>query len=152
MGEHIDTDYHEAYLEPQVMDLLPKLVYHMDEPVADPAIITSYLICRSARERLTVLLSGMGGDEVFAGYPRHAAVKVAEAYNLIPVILIASGCRRLARRPSRPVDRAFPKYEEACEICCAARARALSGLRHLLHRSREARDVFGRSGRGGAGI
>lgn len=87
VGERFATDYHEAYLEPDVMELLPKLVYHMDEPVADPAIITSYLICRSARERLTVLLSGMGGDELFAGYPRHAAVKIAEAYNLIPSFL-----------------------------------------------------------------
>lgn len=96
VGERFATDYHEAYLEPHVMELLPKLVYHMDEPVADPAIITSYLICRSAREQLTVLLSGMGGDEVFAGYPRHAAVKIAEAYNLIPSFL------------SRPVVDALP--------------------------------------------
>lgn len=96
VGERFATDYHEAYLEPQVMELLPKLVYHMDEPVADPAIITSYLICRSARERLTVLLSGMGGDEVFAGYPRHSAVKIAEAYNLIPSFL------------ARPVVNALP--------------------------------------------
>lgn len=96
VGEQFHTDYHETYLEPQVMELLPKLVYHMDEPVADPAIITSYLICRKARERLTVLLSGMGGDEVFAGYPRHAAVRIAEAYNLIPSFL------------SRPVVDALP--------------------------------------------
>jgi asparagine synthase (glutamine-hydrolysing) len=95
-GELFDTDYHEALLEPQVMELLPKLVYHMDEPVADPAILTSYLICRSARERLTVLLSGMGGDEVFAGYPRHSAVRIAEAYNMIPQFL------------SRPVVDALP--------------------------------------------
>jgi asparagine synthase (glutamine-hydrolysing) len=96
VGEHFGTDYHESFLEPEVMQLLPKLVYHLDEPVADPAIITSYLICRSARERLTVLLSGMGGDEVFAGYPRHAAVRIAEAYNLIPSFL------------SRPVVDALP--------------------------------------------
>jgi asparagine synthase (glutamine-hydrolysing) len=95
-GELFDTDYHEALLEPRVMELLPKLVYHMDEPVADPAILTSYLICRSARGRLTVLLSGMGGDEVFAGYPRHSAVRIAEAYNLIPQFL------------SRPVVDALP--------------------------------------------
>jgi asparagine synthase (glutamine-hydrolysing) len=96
VGEQFGTDYHESFLEPEVMRLLPKLVYHLDEPVADPAIITSYLICRSARERLTVLLSGMGGDEVFAGYPRHAAVRIAEAYNLIPSFL------------SRPVVDALP--------------------------------------------
>jgi len=95
-GELFDTDYHEALLEPRVIELLPKLVYHMDEPVADPAILTSYLICRSARERLTVLLSGMGGDEVFAGYPRHSAMRIAEAYNMIPQFL------------SRPVVDALP--------------------------------------------
>jgi asparagine synthase (glutamine-hydrolysing) len=96
VGKLFDTDYREAFLEPQVMDLLPKLVYHLDEPVADPAVITSYLICRAAREKLTVLLSGMGGDEVFAGYPRHLAVKLAEYYNLIPSFL------------SRPVVAALP--------------------------------------------
>ena len=96
VGRRFKTDYQEHYLEPRVMELLPKLVYHLDEPVADPAIITSHLICRAARERLTVLLSGMGGDEVFAGYPRHAAVKIAEAYNLIPSFL------------SRPVVDALP--------------------------------------------
>jgi asparagine synthase (glutamine-hydrolysing) len=96
VGQQFQTNYYEEFLEPQVMDLLPKLVYHMDEPVADPAILTSYLICRAARERLTVLLSGMGGDEVFAGYPRHTAVKIAEAYNLIPAFL------------SQPIVRALP--------------------------------------------
>src|SRR5262249_1401364 len=84
VGQQFNTDYQEHLLEPSVIEFLPKLVYHMDEPIADPAIITSYLICRAARERLTVLLSGMGGDEVFAGYPRHAAVRVADAYNLVP--------------------------------------------------------------------
>jgi asparagine synthase (glutamine-hydrolysing) len=83
-GETFKTDYHESLLDPGVIELLPKLVYHLDEPIADPAVITSYLICRTAREKLTVLLSGMGGDEVFAGYPRHIAVKLADAYNLIP--------------------------------------------------------------------
>ncbi|HJQ26805.1 MAG TPA: asparagine synthase (glutamine-hydrolyzing) [Blastocatellia bacterium] len=96
VGREFNTDYHEAFFEPEVIELLPKLVYHLDEPVADPAIITSYLICRAARERLTVLISGMGGDEVFAGYPRHAAVKVADAYNMIPSFI------------SRPVVAALP--------------------------------------------
>lgn len=84
VGELFKTNYHEAILKPEVFDLLPKLIWHMDEPIADPAIITSFLICRAARETLTVLLSGMGGDEIFSGYPRHLAVKIAEFYNLIP--------------------------------------------------------------------
>ena len=56
-------------LSPEVVDCCPKLVWHMDEPIADPAAITTYLICSAARERLTVVLSGMGADEIFAGYP-----------------------------------------------------------------------------------
>lgn len=84
VGKLFNTNYRESILKPEVFDLLPKLIWHMDEPIADPAIITSYLICRAARETLTVLLSGMGGDEVFSGYPRHLAIKLAEIYNLVP--------------------------------------------------------------------
>jgi len=83
-NETLQTDNHEIMLEPNVAQLLPKLIYHMDEPVADPAIIASYLVCQAARETLTVLLSGVGGDEVFAGYPRLLAMKIAGALEPIP--------------------------------------------------------------------
>ncbi|HEX9919479.1 MAG TPA: asparagine synthase C-terminal domain-containing protein, partial [Pyrinomonadaceae bacterium] len=87
VGKLLDTDYHELMLRPDVCDLLPKLVYHMDEPVADPAVITSYLVSRAARETLTVLLSGVGGDEVFAGYPRQLAMRLAGAFDPVPAAL-----------------------------------------------------------------
>src|SRR5262249_7022012 len=67
VNEQLQTEYHEIMLAPTVSELLPKLVYHMEEPPIDMAI-PSYLISRAARETLTVMLSGMGGDEVFAGY------------------------------------------------------------------------------------
>ena len=56
-----------------MLELLPKAVWHLEEPVADPAAISTYLICREARREMPVMLSGMGGDEVFAGYPRYLA-------------------------------------------------------------------------------
>jgi asparagine synthase (glutamine-hydrolysing) len=56
----------------------------MDEPVADPAAISAYLICREARQSLTVMLNGQGADEIFGGYPRHRAVRYAEYYNQLP--------------------------------------------------------------------
>ncbi len=87
VGKIFDTDYHEIMLKPDVAELLPKLIYHCDEPIADPAIITSYLISKAARETLTVLLSGVGGDEIFAGYPRQLAMKMASALDPIPAAI-----------------------------------------------------------------
>jgi asparagine synthase (glutamine-hydrolysing) len=71
-------------VDPDVTDLLPRLVWHMDEPTADPAIITAFLVCRAAREQATVLLSGVGGDELFAGYRKYVAHYWAELYGKLP--------------------------------------------------------------------
>ncbi len=86
VNELLDTDYHEIMLKPDVAELLPKLVYHMDEPAIDMAI-PSYLVSRAARETLTVMLSGMGGDEVFAGYPRQMAMRLASALDPVPSLI-----------------------------------------------------------------
>jgi asparagine synthase (glutamine-hydrolysing) len=86
VNEQLHTDYHETMLQPSVAELLPKLVYHMEEPPIDMAI-PSYLISQAARETLTVMLSGMGGDEVFAGYPRQLAMKIASAFDPVPNLL-----------------------------------------------------------------
>jgi asparagine synthase (glutamine-hydrolysing) len=99
VNEHLDTDYHEIMLKPQVADLLPKLVYHMDEPAIDMAI-PSYLVSRAAREKLKVMLSGMGGDEVFAGYPRQLAMKIAGAFDPVP--------QRLRRSLMKTIQYALP--------------------------------------------
>ncbi len=87
VGKIFDTDYHEFMLKSEVADLLPMLVRHLDEPVADPAVITSYLVSKAARATLSVLLSGVGGDELFAGYPRHLAMKLAGAIDPLPQML-----------------------------------------------------------------
>jgi asparagine synthase (glutamine-hydrolysing) len=86
VGRLFDTDYHEIILKPDVAALLPKLVRHMESPVID-SVISSYLVSRAARETLTVLLSGMGGDELFAGYPRHLAMSLAGALDPVPASL-----------------------------------------------------------------
>ncbi len=99
VNQHLDTDYHEIMLQPAVAELLPKLVYHMDEPAIDMAI-PSYLVSQAARETLRVMLSGMGGDEVFAGYPRQLAMKIAGALDPVPGML---------RRPlMKTIERTLP--------------------------------------------
>ena len=84
VAKEFGVDYHEQLLEPRIVDLLPRLVRHLDDPIADPAAVTTYLICSAASERLTVILSGMGGDEVFAGYPRYPAARIAGLTDAIP--------------------------------------------------------------------
>jgi asparagine synthase (glutamine-hydrolysing) len=91
LARHLGCENQRIVVEPDVTDLLPRLVWHMDEPTADPAIITAYLVCREARKQATVLLSGVGGDELFAGYRKHVAHYWAQAYARIP-----SFARRLA--------------------------------------------------------
>jgi len=77
----LDVRLKSILIEPNVIDLLPRMVYHLDEADADPAVFPSYLISKLAREDgTTVLLSGTGGDEVFFGYRSHQAYKLYERY------------------------------------------------------------------------
>ncbi len=83
VAEILPVDYHEMLLTPDLTELLPKLVYHQDAPVIDMAI-PSFLISEQARSTQKVMLSGMGGDEIFAGYPRQMAMKLAGMTDFIP--------------------------------------------------------------------
>jgi asparagine synthase (glutamine-hydrolysing) len=65
------TEHHEIVVKPDVVDLLPKLLWHMDEPIADTAFITTFLVSEFARKDVKVILSGVGGDELFGGYRRY---------------------------------------------------------------------------------
>ncbi len=90
--------HHEIVVDPDVVDLLPKVVWHLDEPVADPAAISTYLISREACSKVKVLLSGQGADEIFAGYRLHWTHNLAEHLKSVPrplragFAVLAGGC------------------------------------------------------------
>jgi asparagine synthase (glutamine-hydrolysing) len=87
----------EIELRPEVATLWPRLVYHLDEPLADPAAISCYLISRLARENgTTVLLSGQGADELFCGYPRYRAMSATACLARAPRLV-----RRVLSRGAR---------------------------------------------------
>jgi asparagine synthase (glutamine-hydrolysing) len=64
------SDHHEVVVRPAATEILPRLVWHLDEPFADSSALPTYYVSKAARERVTVALSGDGGDELFAGYER----------------------------------------------------------------------------------
>ncbi|MGH9495671.1 MAG: asparagine synthase (glutamine-hydrolyzing) [Candidatus Sulfotelmatobacter sp.] len=84
LARTLGCENQQIVVESDVAELLPQLVWHMDEPTADPAIIAAYLVCREARKQTTVLLSGVGGDELFAGYRKHVAHYWAQTYRRVP--------------------------------------------------------------------
>ncbi|HZS52735.1 MAG TPA: asparagine synthase (glutamine-hydrolyzing) [Bryobacterales bacterium] len=88
-------------------DLLPKLLYHLDEPLADPAVINTYLICKQAREDgARVLLSGQGADELLGGYRRHIAPLLNERLQGAPAALLGAVARLSKRLPAGLAGRA----------------------------------------------
>jgi asparagine synthase (glutamine-hydrolysing) len=84
VADAFQTDHHEIIVRPDVAELLPRLIWHLDEPIADSAFITTYLVSRLARESVTVILSGVGGDELFGGYRRYLGDGLRRYYGLLP--------------------------------------------------------------------
>lgn len=71
VAERYGTDHHEFIVTPDAEAIIPDLVWHYNEPFADSSAIPTYYVSKLAREHVTVILTGDGGDENFAGYPRY---------------------------------------------------------------------------------
>jgi asparagine synthase (glutamine-hydrolysing) len=100
LARHLGCENQQIVVEADVASLLTKLCWHMDEPTADPAIITAYLVCQQASRDVTVLLSGVGGDELFGGYRKYAAHYWAQVYAQVPGFLRNPVETAISRLPS----------------------------------------------------
>jgi asparagine synthase (glutamine-hydrolysing) len=78
------TEHHEEILRPDISDLADKLIGHLDEPLADFSIFPTYLVSKIASRFVKVVLSGDGGDEVFAGYDSYVAQIYDSVYSRVP--------------------------------------------------------------------
>ncbi|MFH1787847.1 MAG: asparagine synthase (glutamine-hydrolyzing) [Candidatus Altiarchaeota archaeon] len=84
IADKFGTDHHEFVVDMDAVELLPKLLHFYDEPFADSSAIPTYIVSEMARTKVTVCLSGDGGDELFAGYDRYAACRAAGLYEKVP--------------------------------------------------------------------
>lgn len=85
LADHLGIKLHEIEIQPDVVDLLPRMVDILDEPIGDPAAINTFLMCDAARAGgVKVLLSGMGADELFGGYRKHLACLLSSHYRRVP--------------------------------------------------------------------
>jgi asparagine synthase (glutamine-hydrolysing) len=97
VAKQAGTNHHVFRCAPDALEVLPTLVHHFDEPMADASAVPTYYVSRIARTLVTVALSGDGGDEIFAGYTRYDnAMRRWQRMRALPGPLIRGGFRLLS--------------------------------------------------------
>jgi asparagine synthase (glutamine-hydrolysing) len=118
MADFIKTDHHEILLNSdEYLAELPKIVYHFDEPVADPSAVALYFLAREARKHVKVVLSGEGSDELFGGYNIYREPFALQKFNIIPKFIREGLIKRIAQSEvnfygKNYLRRAFSKIED----------------------------------------
>lgn len=87
IAKTFNTEHHEFIIKPNAVELTENLIHFLDEPFGDFSIFPTYLVSKMAREYVTVVLSGDGGDELFAGYDPYIADRYYKTYSRIPALL-----------------------------------------------------------------
>lgn len=105
VAERYDTDHHEMVVRPNAMEVLPKLVWHYNEPFADPSALPTYYVSEIARQHVTVALNGDGGDESFLGYGRYKQCLQSEWISRVPIPL-----RRLATHLAKAIPLSLERH------------------------------------------
>ena len=130
------TDHHEIVVRPDVAELLPKLIWYLDEPIADSAFITTFLVSRLAAQSVKVILSGVGGDELFGGYRRYLGDAVGRYYQLLPSALrrnwLPSLLEKLPRDRHSSWKNLFRYADAFCKIGELVTRRKIYELCHIV--------------------
>ena len=97
VAQHFGTQHHEIVVKPDAVSLISQLVYHLDQPLADSSFLVTYLVSTLASQTVKVIISGVGGDEIFGGYRRYLGPSLSARYQSVPRSL-RRGISQLATR------------------------------------------------------
>lgn len=129
-AEHFETNHHELVLEQGAFSkYLPEIIWHNDEPVADPSALAMFLLSKMAKKHVTVVLNGAGGDEIFGGYISYKVGLANELYHKV----IPGAFRRNLVRPV--VDAVSPHFPSKFYV----------GLQSATHEQKEHGFLFAKS-------
>ena len=103
VADRYQTDHHEIIIEPQAIDILPKMAHHYEEPFADNSALATWYLCQETRKDIKVALNGDGADEAFGGYKRYQAMAIYELLKKIPGI----------KQVSKPINKLLPRDTSA---------------------------------------
>lgn len=107
VAEEFNTDHHEFRASFDALKILPKLLSFYDEPFADSSAVPTYIVSEMARSKATVCLSGDGGDELFGGYDRYAALKLAHSFAKVPAPLRSAAAYAAGFLPESTANKNF---------------------------------------------
>ena len=99
VAQRYGTDHQELILEPKAADILPRLIWHYNEPYADPSMIPTYYVSEMARRHVTVALNGDGGDEAFIGYGRYQTARNMSRLDGVPADIAPRMAKALTNLP-----------------------------------------------------
>jgi asparagine synthase (glutamine-hydrolysing) len=121
VAERYDTTHTELVVKAPVVDILPKLIWHYDEPFGDSSVVPSYAIAQLTRQHVTVVLNGDGGDENFAGYDRYVVNRRARRGDAVPLWV-----RRKCAEMLRHLPAGLRRRQPLLKLTTVAEAMALS--------------------------
>jgi asparagine synthase (glutamine-hydrolyzing) len=125
-AKYFNTEHHEFIVTPDLVEIVDELVRHFDEPFADSSALPTFMVAKMAREYVTVVLSGDGGDELFAGYTRYVVDKRRNGLQNLPAFV-----RKNLRALSAVLPHGFRGKNFLYNVSLDALARYVDNISHF---------------------